>query len=55
MNELCKQIAVEKDPEKYKKLSLELNDLVKDTLKSVQPRPRLAGGQKERSRRMPTF
>jgi len=39
MNELCKQIAVEKDPEKYKELALKLNDLVGATLKSVQPKP----------------
>jgi hypothetical protein len=39
MEYLCKRIAVEKNPLKFEKLALELNDLVSATLKSVQPKP----------------
>jgi len=39
MDELCKKIAAEKDPEKHKKLVLELSNLVEPTLASIQPKP----------------
>jgi hypothetical protein len=40
MEYLCKRITVEKDSLELEKLSLELNDLVSATLKSVQQKPK---------------
>lgn len=40
MEYLCKRITAEKDSLKLEKLSLELNDLVSATLKSVQQKPK---------------
>jgi len=39
MEHLCKRIAKEKDPSRFEKLACELNDLIADTLKSIQPKP----------------
>jgi len=38
MESLCKRIAVEKDPRKFEELACKLNDLISDTLKSIQPK-----------------
>ena len=40
MKNLCKRIAVEKNPLEFEQLALELNDLISATLKSVQPKPK---------------
>ena len=47
MEYLCKRIAVEKNLLKLEKLSVELNDLVSATLKSVQPKPKPNGDAKD--------
>jgi hypothetical protein len=38
MEFLCKRIAVEKDACKFEELACKLNDLISDTLKSMQPK-----------------
>jgi len=44
INDLCKQIAAEKDPQKLEKLTRELNDLLEPILKSAQPKSLFALG-----------
>jgi len=48
INDLCKQIAAEKDPQKLEKLTRELNDLVEPILKSAQPKSLFALGTNAR-------
>jgi len=47
MEYLCKRITVEKNSLKLEKLSLELNDLVSTTLKSVQQKPKQKAAQSQ--------
>jgi len=47
MEYLCKRITVEKNSLKLEKLSLELNDLVSATLKSVQQKPKQKATQSQ--------